>query len=301
MTDLMISWTRRNPEIASEWVERSGEISQPLLAAVGRTWAESDPSAAVEWAVGLSAGAARRSALLAVTGEYARQDPEEAADALASALVDSEPGALDLATVIADVWATMDPEATALWVSQMQVGVVRDQAAGVLATVWGSRDMESAVNWASAIGDEGMRRQVIAHLGTTWGALDPAAAVEWLGSLDPSEAEAGLVGALNSWAAVDPIGIRGWIENSAATSFSDPARRSLADVLSQGNVMGAMEVAVGIADEQARADALARYFRLWRKTDDASAQEWLAANWDLFNPTSQKRLSDIQRQTFLNP
>ena len=42
-----------------------------------------------------------------------------------------------------------------------------------------------------------------------------------------------------------------------------------------------------------RDDAAARYFRQWRKFDDASAQEWLTQNWSTLAPSTQQRLTRL--------
>ncbi len=279
LTDLMVGWTRRNPDLASKWVIESRSATQPLLSAVGTTWAEQEPKEAAEWAMDIPYASSRRAAAVAVAVEWARQDPQEAAEFFSEVASASEPEGLDLATVIADVWGTSDPASTAEWVATLPDGAIRDQAAGTLATVWATRDIEAAVQWAATIGDDSMRGQVIAHLGTTWGALEPDRAIEWLAELPLEEAQAGLKGAFNSWGAVDRGGMQDWVENAEPSDVVDQARRSLADVVSQDDILSAIDLSMGISDTTARNDAVARYYRHWRKIDDASAQEWINEVW----------------------
>ncbi len=293
MTDLMVGWTRRSPETAAAWLAGADNRSSSMVSAVGRTWAEQDPEAAASWLGGLPPGPARHTATLAVANEWTRQDPASAAEFFKSDLGGGD--GLDLATIIADVWGTSDPESAALWVSDLPTGAIRDQAAGALASVWGTRDVEAAARWSDAISDPNMRSQVVAHLGTTWGALEPTRAVEWLSSLPPDLAEVGMVGAMNSWGVVDPTGMRNWVENSAPSAITDSARRSLADVLAQDNLLDSIDIAMGISGQQERNDAVARYFRQWRKVDDASAQEWLGMAWEVMPPDLQDRISVEQR------
>jgi hypothetical protein len=292
MTDLMIGWTRRNPDLASNWLSQSNITTSSMLSAVGATWAEQDPKAAAYWAGGLSTGAGRRTASLAVANEWARQDPETAANFFEEKVQESD--GIDLATVIVDVWGTSDPAAAAVWVSDLPTGPVRDQAAGTLATVWATRDIDAAVAWSENIDDPGMRSQVVAHLATTWGALEPDRAVEWLAGLSPELAQVGVIGAFNSWAAVDPYGMWDWVENSEPSIVSDQARRSLADVRSQDDILDSIDLALGISSEEERNDAVARYFKRWRKSDDASAQEWLSEYWGVIPPDLQERLNKEQ-------
>jgi hypothetical protein len=293
LTDLMIGWTRRSPDLASNWVTQSGSGSQPLLSAVGTTWAEQDPEAAAAWALRLPYANSRKTATVAVAVEWSRQDPESAADFFVEEA--AGPEGMDVATVIADVWGTSDPASTANWVESLPEGAVRDQAAGVLATVWATRDVDAASKWSATIENDSMRQQVIAHLGTTWGALEPDRAIEWLASLPYQEAETGLKGAFNSWGVVDRPGMMDWVESAEASTIVDQARRSLADVVSQDDLLLAIDLSMGISDETARVDAVARYFRHWRKLDDASAQEWLNEVWSEAPAELQERLDQEQK------
>lgn len=292
MTDLMIGWTRRNPELAANWLSESGNGSAGIVAAVGATWAEQNPVAAAYWASTFPSGAIRKTASLAVANEWARQEPKAAADFYEAKL--EQPEGIDLATVIADVWGTSDPASAANWISSLPAGPVRDQAAGTLATVWATRDIDAAVEWSASIQDPGMLSQVVAHLSTTWGALEPARTVDWLAGLSPELAQVGVTGAFNSWAAVDPYGMWDWLENAEPSIVTDQARRSLADVRSQDDILDSMDLALGISTSKERNDAVARYFRQWRKTDDASAQEWLNDYWSVIPPDLQKRLNQEQ-------
>ncbi len=273
--DLMIGWTRRNPVLAAGWVSDSGLQSRLLVTTVGTTWAEQDPRSAAAWADTLATESARRVTKIAVASEWTRQDPPVAADFFAAEIT-AEAG-LDLATVIADIWGTTDPAATAVWVKDLQPGKIRDQAASTLASVWATRDIEAAVAWSETISDQSTRSQVISHLGTTWGALDPDRAISWLSTLPIDEAKVGLVGAFNSWAAINPGEMNAWIQTTEASGISDLGRRSLADVVSQEDILTSIDLAMGIKASQEKVDAVSRYFRHWRKTDDRSAREWYQA------------------------
>ncbi len=293
LTDLMVGWTRRSPELASSWVTQSGSGTQPLISAVGTTWAEQDPIAAANWALELPASTTRRAAAVAVAMEWSRQDPQQAADFFSEAV--AGPEGLDLATVIADVWGTSDPASTADWIADLPEGAVRDQAAGTLATVWASRDIEAASEWSQSIESPSMRQQVIAHLGTTWGALEPDRAIEWLAQLPVDEAQLGLKGAFNSWGVVDRAGMMDWVESSDPSDIVDQARRSLADVVSQDDILTAIDLSMGISNSTTRNDAVARYYRHWRKLDDASAQEWIGVVWGEIPADMKDRLDREQR------
>jgi hypothetical protein len=179
---------------------------------------------------------------------------------------------------------------------------VRDQAASTLATIWATRDIEAAAVWSDTIDDPSTRSQVISHLGTSWGALEPDDAIAWLSTLSLEEAQTGLVGAFNSWGAVDPRGMRDWIENTDPSVISDLGRRSLADVLSQDDILTSLDLAMGIGSSVEKTDAVSRYFRHWRKIDDTSAQEWFQAMEPSLSPGLRVRLQqDLAAQLAPRP
>lgn len=289
LSDLMIGWTRRSPDVAANWLANTGYTSQPLFSAVARTWAEEAPEEAAAWAESIADDVLQETVEVSVASEWARQDPEEAA-AHFEAEVEADTG-VDLATAITQIWGTTDPLATAEWIATLDAGPGRNEAASVLATVWAATDIGNAVQWASTLPDPSMREQVITHIGTTWGAIEPGKALDWLATLPPSEAFGGVQGAFDSWAATDPIGLRGYIDQSPSDASTDLARRSLADVLTDSDVSAAMDLALGMAGSDARSDALGRYYRHWRKLDEPSAQEWVSANAVRLDQTARDRLA----------
>ncbi len=295
ITDMMIGWTRRNPSSAAGWISNSDYRSQPAFAAIATTWAEQDARAAADWATQVPFRAGRRGATLAVAAEWTRQDPRTAAETMVD-LADPDQ-TTDVATLIADIWGTSDPESAALWISTLPGGTMRDQAAGTLATVWATRDIQSAVAWSESIGDPSMRSRVVNHLGTTWGALEPENAIQWLSGLESQLALPALEGAFNSWAAVQPESMRDWIESSETPSISDRARRSLADVVSQESPLEAIELSLGMSDEALRDDSVARYYRLMRKVDEASADEWYREMTSQLSFDMQTRLERENRNS----
>jgi hypothetical protein len=289
MSDLVIGWTRRTPSAAAEWLTGTGLSSQPLYSAVGRTWAEQSPRDAAAWASLLPAGLPRQTAELAVAGEWALQDPAAAAAHFADDL-SGENGA-NLAITLSDVWATTNPAETARWISELPSGSSRVQAAGALATIWAASDIDAAVSWSRSVEDPEMRAQVITHLGTTWGAIEPDRALGWLTSLPAAEAREGIRGAFYSWAGTDPIGLHEWIDSAPGDPLSDQGRRSLGDVLSATTMPSAMDLALGMSAPDERDQAAARFYREWRKTDHASAKEWLQGNLTSLPPSTQERLN----------
>ena len=320
-TDVMIGWTRKSPETASNWLVSSGYTSQSLVGAVARTYAEQNPQAAFDWAKSLRDSTARRTAIDTSAREWISQNPAEAVPAIIAAVSKptgadpakdlagndpskandwlnsvSEGDGRDLPLIIPDVWGTMDPAATSDWINTLPAGAAKNEAAATLATVWAASDIDAAVKWSVSLADEAMRKEVITHIGTTWGAIEPDRALAWLNTLPAAVAADGITGAFNSWAATDAQGLRDWVDASPPAPEMDQARLSLADVLAASDIGSSLDLAFQLSSETARDQAVARYFRHWRKTDDASALQWLNQNWSTLQPSTRQRLTAEQQR-----
>ncbi|MEO8617392.1 MAG: hypothetical protein ABI600_19830 [Luteolibacter sp.] len=297
LTDVLIGWTRKTPAAAAQWMASTGLTSQPLISVLAKTWAEQNPKAALDWSKTLATKEAIQSAQTAVASEWAAQNPPQAAESLTPAV--SLPDGANLATAITEIWGTTDPKATSDWFNSLPSGPGKDEAAATLATVWAASDIQGAIAWSATLADPNIQRQVITHIGTTWGAIEPDSALEWLTSLPGPIASEGIIGAFNSWAATDPIGLREAVDANPTLPEMDQARLALADVLASSDISSSMTLASQISSSTGRDDATARYFRQWRKIDDTSAQEWLAQNWNSLTPSVQQRLTLEQRRNIV--
>ncbi|MFN0125240.1 MAG: hypothetical protein ACKV19_00970 [Verrucomicrobiales bacterium] len=290
-------WSSRAPQQAAAWFIETGSTSQPLLSAIAGSWARQDAVAAVQWASQLPDPGNRDVGLTSALGEIARQDPAAAA-AAAEPFLRPDPAnpqaaapVRDLATVLADVWGNTNPAAAAEWVRALPAGKDQLEAAGTLATVWASSDIAAAVAWTNTLADPALKSAVVAHLGTTWGAIEPDRALAWLDSLPPETAARGTAGALNSWAATDPVGLADWIEQLHPGPRGDQARRSLGDVIVEEQPAAALELAAGMANPVQQSDALARYYREFHRDDPAAATDWLQGEWSHFPAPARQALA----------
>jgi hypothetical protein len=314
--DIMVGWTRKSPAVASAWLSSTGSTSQSLHAAVSRTWAERDPVAALNWANGIKKPQLQK-AMLALAANVGVGNSPEKVIAFVTPRINGLPQTPDRSTglkpnltgpsqeklpeeilsPIVEGWAPNDPVATARWLETLPDGPYKFQAAATLATIWAASDIKAAIAWASTIRHPEMRRQVITHIAGLWASNEPDLALRWLQRLPPTDAFEGIIEAYNVWAATDPIGLGSYISTNAQPSPTmDQPRISLAEVLTDSNVAQSIQLALGLSNPSNRDDALARYFRHWRKVDDQSAQEWLQRIWSSLSPTTQKRLSAEQNR-----
>lgn len=295
LTDLMIGWTRRSPEAAASWFRDSGLTDPPLITAVATTWAEQAPLAAAAWAGSLPAGIAKQTAEVAVATEWALQDAKAAVTHYTEQ--SSQPEGVNLAIALTDVWSSTDPVATADWISGLPPGPSRDHAAAALATIWGAQDIGAAVSWSQDLPDAAMRQKVIAQLGTTWGAIEPLKALDWLTGLPPEEATDGITGAFYAWSGTAPDQLRLWLAENPPAALADRARLSLGDVLTSSDLPGAMQLALEMESADAGNAAAARFFREWRKQDNAGALDWLDTAWfDLPAETRDRLQVELTRE-----
>ncbi|MEZ5304585.1 MAG: hypothetical protein R3F11_28655 [Verrucomicrobiales bacterium] len=83
----------------------------------------------------------------------------------------------------------------------------------------------------------------------------------------------------------------GCATTSASLRATRPSTgRLVADVLVDSRPRRARCAHAVLSTASAQEDAMARYFRQWRKSDDQSAREWLGTNWDSLTPPQQERL-----------
>ncbi len=292
LNDLLIGWTRRSPGDAAAWLANSELTSSSLFTALSRTWAESDPTAALDWARKLPKGKTKDKTLVTIADTIAADNPTTVVTTFQKELEEAQNP--DLIVTIANRWASLDPTAAAAWVGGLAEGATRREAAATLATVWASSDVRGALSWSAGLADASLRTKVNTHIATTWGASEPEKALTWLATQPPAEAAEGVRGAFHSWAATDPVGLENYLPEAANTAWGDQARRSLADVRSQSNPAGALELALGLTETGVRDDSMASYFRKWSRSDSASAGDWLDMNSARLPDSTLTRLSRYQ-------
>ncbi len=298
---LVQGWTRGDPRAAAAWFVGAGSTSQTVLNSLVSTWADLDPQAAASWVEGLANPENKTVGRVALASEWAQQDPARAAAHFAPLMTEAREG-IDLAAALVNAWGANDPAAAAAWIDQLGATKVRDEAAGILATVWAASDIQSAVKWSEKLTVPEMKANVIDHLGTTWGAIEPEKALGWLGTLPADNARAEATrGALDSWAGTNVPALQAWVAKQPPGAIADMARESLGEVLTQTDPAGAIQTALGITSGPERRDAAAKFFRHWRKTDDAAAQRWLQSGWAGLPPDVQQRLAKEQTRVVTPP
>lgn len=240
---LATEWARQDPEAALDWArgldagdQRMGayagiidhlmesdpeqaagvamELSEgerpKLLGQVAESWAEQEPTAAVEWANSLELPRERSQALEDALSGWARSEPGQAASYvdelpleeraalvgdLARTWAEREPAAAaewlgsqeesgGKAEAMGHVmwnWTSQDPESASAWLAGQEPGASFDAGASGLAkaATHAFQDGEAGVRWSSAIQNEELRATMTRHTLRQWMGQDPSAASAW--------------------------------------------------------------------------------------------------------------------------
>ncbi|MFZ4766514.1 MAG: hypothetical protein ACOYMN_16300 [Roseimicrobium sp.] len=283
--DVMIGWTRQSPEEASQWLSSTGSTSQALHAAIARTWSERDPLSALQWADEIASPQLRKATSALVANALALDKPDAAL-----ALLPTRP---DLAPIIAQQVAhNGDPDRLLEPIQQMSEGPAKDQTWAAFMRALAASNPTKATQSLALVTDPQLRRELVETIGTTWSAMEPERALAWLNTLPANESTDGYIGAFNSWAATDPVGLRQYVDaHPKPMPTMDQARLSLADVYSDTSIADSLNLSLALSSPANRDDALAHYYRKWRKVDDATAQDWLQKNWSSLPVSAQRRLT----------
>ena len=294
-TSLVQGWARTDPEAAAGWFISTGSTSQSVLDALLTTWTGLRAQDAAAWVETLQNPTVKETGRVLVASEWSRQNPAEAAAYFTPMMTGKS--AIDLGSAIVNSWAANDPASTSAWVAKLPPGEARTNAAGTLATVWAASDITAAVKWSETIEDPEMHDGIIDQLGTTWGAIEPVKALAWIETLPVGEARSEAAkGALSSWAGTQPEAMKTWLATQPPGPIADEARVSLAAVYSDSDRAESMRQSIAITDPAVRGDAASKFFRHWRKTDEAAAQQWLQAEWPRLSPDVQARLAQEQKR-----
>ena len=292
LNDLLMGWTRRSPSDAAAWLSSSELAAPSLFNVLSRTWAESDPIAALNWVSGLPEGKVKQQSLIAVADAYAADDPEAAVNKFQRLL--QKEGNPDLVVALTNRWAKLDPAAAAAWVTSLPDGVSRREASATLATVWAASDVNAALAWSATISDVSLRTRTNTYIATTWGAIEPEKALNWLANQPPAETAEGIKGAFHSWAATDPVGLESYLPEARNSEWGELARHSLADVRCQNDPAGALNLALGLSNAETRDGSMAKYFRKWNQRESANAGDWLDMNYSRLPAGTAERLNGIR-------
>lgn len=252
----------------------SPEAASALLAL--RTWAESDPAAALAWA--RACGSEGRLAALIAALEGAAKQPHLAIQLARELLRDEPELAADCGTAFVGALIRTDAFGVALEFARGGPPAQRTAWLAALFGAWAGREPAFAGELARLLGAHGAEgpayRAVIEH----WAAADPSAAAAFALNLPTGPTrEVALRIAVERWVVIDPEALA-----AALPRFGNPAERDVAsvtlvcgtDALNRPTA-SALAWAEAIVDPAARQRALAHVLKEWAQQDRAAAERYV--------------------------
>lgn len=302
------------PEVKQILGDRTLEIGATEIELMVRFWATHEPEEASRWAVDESPRGYRIAAVLSAFPAWAEADPRAAASAAQqwSSRRDVR-DALQIALVLG--WFERDPDELAEFIHRIGMGFPRQRSLlTFIRTMVRKRGIEAAVEWAEAVpGDDAtyknaVYRQMAAVLSLydldaamrwcedhcdgpygkslreliaqRWAMRDGAAAFAWLSTAPEGyEKDLAVRFVLASWGEADREAALAWMAPRTTPEIEpwlEPALPVYARLLAWNSPADAIGWAERIEDEVTRDAALVVVNRIWRGSDEAAAEAWLA-------------------------
>jgi hypothetical protein len=173
---IVARWAQFDPKAAAEFAlgeagyMSGGKVMEHAMSA----WVAMAPDAALSWAKALS-GSQKDNTMAAFIPVFARRDPEAA-----FRLLGEQPENLKIPLFhhVASQWAHRDPQGLAQVAAAMPTGDEARRLTGAALYVWAQDDPQTALEWAGKLGDKGMQHAAVGSVYGAWAAANPDAAME---------------------------------------------------------------------------------------------------------------------------
>jgi hypothetical protein len=168
-------WADSDPTAALNWASSlSGPARQDALSSTLTTVANSDPAAAWDIVMSMSPDDPAESSLVgSVANSWARSDPASAT----SLLGDLDPAQLvNTVGTLSNSWLREDPQAASEWIDTLPASPARDVAVQNLINTQGQYDLTSGLAWAATISSDTGQTRAYNTLIAQAARRDPAAA-----------------------------------------------------------------------------------------------------------------------------
>lgn len=212
---LLPRWAQSDPTAAITYASgiTNRTAREQATLAVLRGWAENDPASAAAWAKALPAGQFRTSAINSVLNNLAAVDPQAALD-LQQSSAGNRPWQFGQMNTIFNAWADKDVTTAAAKAVQLPAGEQRLQALQAVASTWASKDPAQAIAWANSLSNPNERRSVIGSIVSQWAGSDLNAANAWVQALPEGPVKQSALSSLGSqWSQLDPKAAMAFAQN----------------------------------------------------------------------------------------
>jgi ribosomal protein L18 len=222
---LMVRWAETDPQAALDfamaYAPGKANPDERLAAVTGllRVWAGKDAGAALAWVEKLPGGFERQNCYAVVLAWLAESDPQRALAQLKDMPVGRERGAV--LERIAALLGGKDPAGAAEFGKALPAGSSRDQFLQQVAVAWIAKDPKAAVNFILELPASGLRDDLMRSAVSVWARTDGPAAASFSETL-PFNRMWSMTGVGYNWAVSDPAAAWQW----SLTIADDETRRS---------------------------------------------------------------------------
>lgn len=277
-TSGIAKWAAANPQHAAEFAlaHPAGYTTQSAMEVIGKTWAKTDPDAALTFASGMK----DRYGLALATGivrEWAARDLPKAAAWLAAA----DPSARGrISGPMVEIWAKADTAGAMDWIRQNLSGSSQDEAIGSVLKGAADKDVASAAELVNSMDASTGRAKAAVSVAKKWfpgfdsGKTASPEAVAWLSSLDPASIKHVVEQIQWQWAGSDPKSLCDFLLTSAGQNAPPYAFSGTAREMARKNPEEALNWATSLTGDH-QTEAISNVFNEWQGTQPAAVMEWL--------------------------
>ena len=257
-----------------------GRQRSELAREIAHRMAQDDIGAALAWTETLDP-AAKREALQEVSQEWARHDPQSAAE---HALTLSDPhqqrDAVSEATLH---WDCHEPSAALEWANNLEGDTGLAAIRGVIGTIadndpQAAASMIDQLDFSAAPGDA--YSDMAGDLAGQWSRFDPESAANWAQTL-PAKNDAqhhAFERVADHWVEQDTLGASEWVGGLPEGELRDIAARRLVEHITPSDPDAAYQWALSMSDPGDQTEMLHQVFEQWQERDPQSAEAtWNAA------------------------
>lgn len=284
--------------------------SEQLLQETVNKWAVTDPTAALQYALGIESRRVRANLVAGIFNSWAKTDPNGAYNWL-MANKESDPGTfqmglkpvftalaaggIDNAMKMALSISTGSDRLSAMRTVVEQAarrGVVpsmvsyleslptpgeRQSYAAMLGQNWAIYAPEEAAQWALSLSDPTLQKSTLASTVSIWASDNPQAAAAWALTLPAGEVKNKQIAQVTqSWARYDPVRAADWLLSQHPPSPNlDPAIQGLVNTVVRSNPEGAMMWTSTISDPKIRTSTIMSASREWMRNDPEKASTYI--------------------------
>ena len=183
---LVGKWAETDPQAAVEFALTSECMAHSdVTRAAINAWVVANPQAAMAWAQSLPVGGPRNNALYALAAALGKRDPAAAMQFIGTLPKDQFN---DIAyNHLFGAWASQDPVAAGHQALTLPRGPNRDNAVRMTVWDWAKNDPQAALAWAGQLPDARERRDALTAAYQRWAGADPQAASAAVLALPPGE------------------------------------------------------------------------------------------------------------------